>query len=191
WKDAYAGSNPAEYWAEICQSYFDCNRVNNWNHNSVATREQLKLYDPEGYELVRTTFRLTPKTDWRYRPLRKQPSVTAPPAKFGFHPYYVKFTWAREFPVLGSKHVSDEALLRANDVIRKMFAYRHDVLKAMIADGARLVVLGRKEKLSALPEFEKSRDSSDFDEVRYLDYEPKTKLMVAPEESVLSLPGDP
>src|SRR5262245_60301323 len=48
WKDAYAASNPAEYWAEICQSYFDCNRVNNWNHNSVGTREQLKLYDPEG-----------------------------------------------------------------------------------------------------------------------------------------------
>ena len=23
---------PAEYWAEIVQSYFDCNRVNNWNH---------------------------------------------------------------------------------------------------------------------------------------------------------------
>ena len=48
--------------------------------------------------------------------------------------------------MLGSKHVSDEALLKANDTIRKMFAYRHDILKAMIADGARLVVLGRKEK---------------------------------------------
>src|SRR5687767_6066716 len=32
WRHAYAASNPAEYWAEICQSYFDCNRVNNWNH---------------------------------------------------------------------------------------------------------------------------------------------------------------
>src|SRR6266851_75653 len=56
WKYAYAGSNQAEYWAEICQSYFDCNRVNNWNHNSIGTREQLKVYDPEGYELVRSTF---------------------------------------------------------------------------------------------------------------------------------------
>ena len=43
WKYAYTGSNPAEYWAEICQSYFDCNRVNNWNHAAVGTREQLKL----------------------------------------------------------------------------------------------------------------------------------------------------
>ena len=45
--------NQAEYWAEICQSYFDCNRVNNWNHGPIATREQLKQYDPDGYELVR------------------------------------------------------------------------------------------------------------------------------------------
>src|SRR5262245_44232899 len=126
WKNAYTASNPAEYWAEVCQSYFDCNRVNNWNHAGVGTREQLKLYDPEGYELVKTTFKLTPENDWRYRPLRVQPSVTAPPAKLKIDPYYTKFTYAREFVVLGSKQVSDEALLKANDIIRKMFAYRHD-----------------------------------------------------------------
>jgi hypothetical protein len=191
WKDVYADTNPAEYWAEICQSYFDCNRVNNWNHNSVGTREQLKLYDPDGYELVKTTFKLTPETDWRYQPLRRQPSVTPPPAKFKIHPYYAKFTYAREFIVLGSKHVSDKALLKANDTIRKMFAYRHDVLKAMIADGARLVVLGAKEKLSDLPEFTGARKKPGFDEVRYLDYAAEGKLMVVPEENVLGLAGEP
>jgi predicted metalloprotease with PDZ domain/dipeptidyl aminopeptidase/acylaminoacyl peptidase len=191
WKNAYTASNPAEYWAEICQSYFDCNRINNWNHNAVGTREQLKLYDPEGYELVKTTFKLTPKTDWRYRPLRRQPSVTPPPARFKVDPYYTKFTWAREFVVLGSSRVSDEALLRANDVIRKMFAYRHDVLKAMIADGARLVVLGRQERLSDLPEFKDAADRADFDAVRYCDYTPGRKLMVVPEENVLGLAGEP
>jgi hypothetical protein len=191
WKNAYTSSNPAEYWAEICQSYFDCNRVNNWNHNSVGTREQLKLYDPEGYELVKTTFNLPPEKDWRYKPLRVQPSVLAPPARFKAGPYYTKFTYAREFPVLGSKHVSDEALLKANDTVRKMFAYRHDVLKAMIEDGARLVVLGRGEKLSDLPELQEARKKPGFDEVRYLDYTPALKLMVVPEENVLRLPGEP
>ena len=93
--------------------------------------------------------------------------------------------------MLGSKHVSDEALLKANDTIRKMFAYRHDILKAMIADGARLVVLGRKEKLSDLPEFKDARDQAGFDEVRYLDYTPDLKLMVVPEENVLGLPEEP
>jgi dipeptidyl aminopeptidase/acylaminoacyl peptidase len=191
WKNAYTASNPAEYWAEICQSYFDCNRVNNWNHAAVGTREQLKLYDPDGYELVKTTFKLTPATDWRYQPPRRQPSVIAPPAKFKFDPYYTKFTSAREFPVLGSKQVRDEALLRANDIIRKMFAYRHDILKAMIADGARLVVLGRQEKLSDLPEFKDAKGQLGFDEVRYLDYTSNLKLMVVPEENVLNDSRDP
>jgi hypothetical protein len=190
WKDAYAGTNAAEYWAEICQSYFDCNRINNWNHASVATREQLKLYDRDGYELVRDTFRLGADKDWRYRPLRTQPSVLSPPSKFRIHRYYTKFTWAREFTVLGSKEVSGAALLKANDTVRKMFAYRHDILKAMIADGARLVVLGRKEKLSDLPEFEAARAQAGFDEVRFLDYAPNLKLMVVPEENVLGLPAD-
>jgi dipeptidyl aminopeptidase/acylaminoacyl peptidase len=191
WKNAYTGSNQAEYWAEICQSYFDCNRINNWNHASIGTREQLKQYDPEGYDLVRTTFKLTPANDWRYQPLRRQPSVIPPPAKFKMDPHYTKFSSAREFTVLGSKQVSDAALLKANDTIRKMFAYRHDILKAMIADGARLVVLGAKEKLSHLPEFKDSKDAAGFDEVRYLDYTPGLKLMVVPEENVLCLPNDP
>ncbi len=191
WKGAYAGSNPGEYWAEICQSYFDCNRINNWNHNHVATREQLKRYDPDGYDLVRTTFRLTAEHDWRLPALRKQPSVIPPPAGSKFDPYYTKLTLAREFPVLGSGRVGDEALLRANDAVRKMFAYRHDILKAMIADGARLVVLGRTEKLSDLPEFGASRSAGGFEEVRYWDYDPTLKLMVVPEENVLALPSDP
>jgi hypothetical protein len=191
WHNTYAASNPAEYWAEICQSYFDCNRVNNWNHGPVGTREQLKLYDPEGYDLVRTTFNLTPANDWRYQPLRRQPSVIAPPAKFKIDPYYTKFTFAREFTVLGSRHVRDEALLRANDTIRKLFAYRHDVLKALIADGARLVVLGRTEQLSDLPEFRDSKNEAGFDAVHYLDYTPGRKLLVVPEENVLGLPGEP
>ncbi|HVS39839.1 MAG TPA: hypothetical protein VMS17_30050 [Gemmataceae bacterium] len=191
WKNTYPGSNPAEYWAEICQCYFDCDRVNNWNHNAVGTREQLKQYDPDGYDLVRTTFQLSAENDWRYTPLRKQPSVIAPPAKFKIDPYYTKFTYAREFPVLGSKQVSDEALLAANDTIRKMFAYRHDILKAMIADGARLVVLGRKEKLSDLPEFQEAKTKAGFEEVRYFDYTPDLKLMVVPEENVLGMRSDP
>ncbi|MBX9582303.1 MAG: prolyl oligopeptidase family serine peptidase, partial [Gemmataceae bacterium] len=191
WRDTYAASNPAEYWAEVAQSYFDCNRVNNWNHGPVGTREQLKVYDPEGYELVRTTFNLSPANDWRYAPVRRQPSVIPPPARFKFDPYYTKLTLAREFPVLGSDKVSDEALLKANDTVRKMFAYRHDVLKAMIADGARLVVLGRGEKLSDLPEFRDAAGKGGFDNARYLDYAPDRKLMVVPEENVLGRAGDP
>jgi alpha-glucosidase len=191
WKWSYAASNPGEFWAEICQSYFDCNRVNNWNHGPVGTREQLKAYDPDSYELVRTTFNLGPEQDWRYKFLKVQPSVTAPPAKFKIDPWYTKFTWAREFTVLG-RSASDASLLKANDIIRKMFAYRHDILKAFMADGVKLVVLGRNEKLSDLPEYKAFKDVKDFDPLsRTLDYSPETKLLAVAEENVLANPRDP
>jgi len=37
WKIPTPAPTPAEFWAEICQSYFDCNRVNNWNHGPIGT----------------------------------------------------------------------------------------------------------------------------------------------------------
>jgi hypothetical protein len=204
-KDTYAGSNAAEYWAEIAQTYFDNNRIDNWNHGPIGRREQLKIYDPEGYELVRTTFNLGPGQDWRYRFLRKQPSVMAPPAKFKIDPYYTKFTWAREFTVLG-RQASDEALLKANDTIRKMFAYRHDILKALIADGVKLVVLGPQESLADLPECKTSSmgvppmnsgsragcPCYDLDHTaRFLDYTPQLKLLAVDQANVLADPEDP
>ena len=188
WKNAYAGSNPGEYWAEICQSYFDCNRVNNWNHGPTGTREQLRIYDPQGYELVRTVFNLNSGQDYRHQRLQKLPNVIPPPAKFKINPYYTKFTWAREFTVLG-KQASGAALLKANDTIRNMFAYRHDILKALIADGAKVVVLGPNEKLTDLPECAQLKPGRDFDPVaRSLAYTPEIKLLVVAEENVL---GDP
>jgi hypothetical protein len=190
YKNAYAGSNPGEYWAEIGQAYFDCNRVNNWNHGPVANREQLKAHDPEGYELCRSIFRLEPKQDWRYSWVQKLPNIMAPPAKFKIDPYYTKFTWAREFTVLG-REASDEALLKANDTIRKMFAYRHDVLKALIANGVKLVVLGPEESLAELPELKDSA-GKDVDRLaRTFDYSPDTKLLVVAEENIMGNPRDP
>jgi alpha-glucosidase len=190
YKDTYAIGNSSEYWAEIAQTYFDSNRVNNWNHGPIGRREQLKMYDPEGYELVRKTFDLSPDQDWRYGWLQTLPNVTAPPAKFDIDPYYTKFTWAREFTALG-RRASDKALLKANDTIRKMFAYRHDILKALIADGVKLVVLGPGERLSDLPEWETLVAEGIDHTARFLDYSPKTKLLVVAQENVLAERDDP
>ena len=188
WRNTYAGSNPGEYWAEVSQAYFDCGRANNWNHGPIARREQLKVYDPETYELVRTTFNLSAGQDWRYAWLQKLPNVIPPPPQFHVDPYYTKFTWAREFIVLG-RQASDEALLKANDTIRKMFAYRHDVLKALITEGVRLVVLGPQEGLADLPECQSLKQANGFDAgVRFLEYAPATKLIVVSEENVLGNP---
>jgi len=188
WKNTYAGSNAGEFWAEVAQSYFDCNRVNNWNHGPIGTREQLKVYDPETYELVRTTFNLSPAQDWRYAFVQKVPNIISPPARFKIDPYYTKFTWAREFPVVG-RGASDAALLKANDTVRKMFAYRHDILKALIADGVKLVVLARGEKVADLPEIKNGKNIDQL--ARMLDYTPETKLLVVGEENVLANPREP
>jgi hypothetical protein len=190
YKNAYAAGNPGEYWAEIAQSYFDCNRVNNWNHGPIGTREQLKIYDPEGYELARATFNLSPEHDWRYSWLQKLPNVGAPPARLKIDPYYTKFTWAREFTVIG-RGARDDALLKANDTIRMMFAYRHDILKALIADGVKLAVLGTHEKISDLPEYRDHKGRGIDPLARFLDYSPETKLIVVGQENVLGDPDEP
>ncbi|HKW28386.1 MAG TPA: hypothetical protein VJT54_03555 [Verrucomicrobiae bacterium] len=187
WKNTYTGSNPAEYWAEVCQAYFDCGRADNWNHGPIARREQLKIYDPEAYDLVKATFQLSSAQDWRYHWLQTLPNVAAPPARLHINPYYTKFTWADEFPVVG-RQASDAALLKANDTVCKMFAYRHDILKALINDGVKLVVLGRNERLADLPELKKLADTNIDWTIRFMDYTPETKLLVVPEENVL---GDP
>ncbi|MGC8640995.1 MAG: prolyl oligopeptidase family serine peptidase [Isosphaeraceae bacterium] len=190
YKNAYAAGSPGEYWAEIVQSYFDCNRVNNWNHGPIGTREQLKVHDPEGYELARTTFRLGPEHDWRYTPLRKLPSVTPPPARLKIDPFYTKFTWAREFHVVG-RGASDRALLKANDTVRKLFAYRHDLLKALLAAGVKLAILGPGETISQLPEYRGDQGSRIDRLPRYLEYSPETRTVVVGEENVLGDPDQP
>ena len=189
WKGTYAGSNQAEYWAEACQCYFDCGRANNWNHGPIARREQLKIYDPEVYELIKTTFNLSPAQDWRYHWLQQLPTVTAPPPQFKMDPYYAKFIWSDEFPVVG-RQASDEAMHQAHDVLCKMFTYRHDILKALINDGVKLVVLGTNENLSDLPELKNVTDTNIDLTIRFLDYSPELKLLVVPEENVLANPND-
>jgi hypothetical protein len=67
-----------------------------------------------------------------------------------------------------------------------MFAYRHDILKAMISDGARLVVLGRLGRLSDLPEFKDSPSEN-----KEAPYTPQRKVIVVAEPYVLNQVNDP
>lgn len=64
WKGTYAATNPAEYWAEGVQSWFDTNRPPDRVHNHVNTREELEEYDPELARLIADVFGEMP---WRYR----------------------------------------------------------------------------------------------------------------------------
>jgi alpha-glucosidase len=72
-----------------------------------------------------------------------------------------------------------------------MFAYRHDILKALIADGVKLVVLGPEESLSDLPEFKRKTAKNLDHTARFMDYSPELKLMVVAQENVLGDLNDP
>ncbi|MCK4293265.1 MAG: hypothetical protein KAY65_08710 [Planctomycetes bacterium] len=191
WNRAYAGSNRAEYWAEGVQSWYDANRQNNYNHNHVDTREELKAYDPDLAQLIAETFRHTDKTDWRYKPVAKQPQVTAPPESLKCDPFYKKYVRARGLPILSSQKVSDEALLEANYLIRQMFAYRHDILKAIIEADVRFVVIGVNENTTDIPEYADLKRKKRWDKSRQgPPYSPQRPIISCGEENLLNLPED-
>ena len=79
WKGKYAARNRMEYWAEGVQSWFDTNRENDFEHNHVNTRAELKKYDPHLAKLIQEIFG---DGKWRYqRPTNRKP---APPHLKGY-----------------------------------------------------------------------------------------------------------
>ncbi len=60
WLNTYAGSNPAEYFAEGVQDWFNVNAEaipSDGIHNGISTREELKEYDPTLYNIIRRYFK--------------------------------------------------------------------------------------------------------------------------------------
>jgi alpha-glucosidase len=192
WEKTYAGSNSAEYWAEAVQSYYDANRQNNWNHNYVNTREELEAYDPDLAKFVAETLRHTKKTDWRYKPLARQPRATTPPESLDCDPFYKQYVYCRSFSILSSEKVPEAALLEANYLIREMFAYRHDILKAMIDADVRLVVLGAHEQVTDLPDCQGDPMETPWDRGGggLIGQEPR-KILCVGQENLLPTRGDP
>jgi alpha-glucosidase len=59
WKDTYVATNPAEYWAEGAQAYFDCMRP----QFGANTREKLEKYDVDLFKLVDEVYK---QSKYRY-----------------------------------------------------------------------------------------------------------------------------
>ena len=93
WKDKYAGSNRAEYWAEAVQSFFNDNRQPDHDHNHVNTRKELFEYDPALAKLVQEVFG---DKKWEY----KKPALRKPTEVKHLNGYDVKnapkFEWPKE-----------------------------------------------------------------------------------------------
>jgi hypothetical protein len=70
WKGSYVVTNPAEYWAEGAQAYFDCMRP----QFGANTREKLEKYDPDLFALVDEVYR---KSAFRYLRYDRRDSTRA------------------------------------------------------------------------------------------------------------------
>ncbi len=99
WKDTYAITNRAEYWAEGTQSWFDTNRANDDQHNHVDTRDKLKEYDPALAALLNEVYG---DMDWRYTRAVTRLSLSH---LQGFNPEdSPKFEWPAELIELTKYH---------------------------------------------------------------------------------------
>ena len=107
WKGTYAATNPSEYWAEGVQSWFDCNRRNDPQHNDIATREKLKEYDPRLAALLAEVIK---DNAWRYTPpsRRKEPGHLA-----GFDRTKApRFVWPKELLEWNERNIGNASIRR-------------------------------------------------------------------------------
>jgi hypothetical protein len=71
WKGTSGVHGAADYWAAGVLAYFDAagqDSAPNDAPHPVATREQLKTYDPALWELVNATMAYDGHVDWRLTP---------------------------------------------------------------------------------------------------------------------------
>ncbi len=78
--------------------------------------------------------------------------IVAPPDSFGFDPFYKKYADAFGIPIISSEKVPNTALLMARDIVNYMLIKRMDIREALVARGARVLVMAETEMETDLPE---------------------------------------
>ncbi len=118
--------------------------------------------------------------------------VTAPPADLKADPFYKKYVSADGLPVLASEKVNDYALKEAAFLVTEMLALRPDVLKAMVASGSRLCIIGYQEFTTDLPGWQHMKPKDYWDaRARGMGGSKTDPLCSCAEENLLGYPGDP
>jgi hypothetical protein len=81
-------------------------------------------------------------------------------------PFYEKYLDADGVPILASSAPDDRALGLACELVHEMLGEREDVKRALIASGARFVIIGRDEGTAEIPEYGyRSRPQSERDAI--------------------------
>lgn len=86
-------------------------------------------------------------------PVPPRAVVAPPPAGLGIDPFYAKYLDAGGIPVIGSKRVPNEALVRARDIMLAMLERRPDVRAELEREGVRVGVIAYQEQITDLPEY--------------------------------------
>src|SRR5260221_13399145 len=96
----------------------------------------------------------------------KLPPVIPPPEAFfaKFRPadqdagrkFYKKYIDVNGLPVAASGDVTDEALQRTYHIVTHLLAARPDIIQAMITNGTRLIIIGKDQVYTDMPEYRNS-----------------------------------
>lgn len=106
-------------------------------------------------------------------------------------PFYQKVV-SGSLPVVGSKTVTDNALIEAAWIVSKMLAGRDDVVKAMNESRVRVVVMAATEYTTDVPEHSRMKTKQFWDRrARGLGATPSNPAVSCGEENLLDYPGDP
>ena len=126
------------------------------DHQTVSAADDNKAATSTANEMNR---------DW----LKGLPAVTAPPESL-FEKYregddrdvarnfYKKYIDVKGLAVVASGDVSDEALQRTYYIVTHLLAGRPDVLDAMGKHGTRLIIIGKDQVYTDMPEYRHSRN---------------------------------
>lgn len=130
WKDTYAAVNHSEYFAEGVQSWFECNRTNDAQHNHINTRDQLREYDPALAKLVQEIFGDRP---WRYRKPAIRPAAENTHL-VGFDPEQAPtFAWPDELLEWNRQHVLKNPKPEAETKELPLLPFRTDSISHPVA----------------------------------------------------------
>ena len=113
-------------------------------------------------------------------------------AKFKLDEFYQKHIDVGGLPIVGSKQVSDAAILEAAWIVKKMIGHRPDLLKAMADNNTRLAVMAYNEFTTDVPEHRHLRSRVFWDRrARGLGATPSAPAVSCAEENLLCHPNDP
>ncbi|MDJ0522401.1 MAG: hypothetical protein QNJ90_10065 [Planctomycetota bacterium] len=106
--------------------------------------------------------------------------------------FYQKHVDVHGFPVLGSKKVSDHALLEAAWIIERMVGERRDLLKTLAKAKVRCCVMAHDEVTTDVPEHMTLEPGKWWDKrARGLGASKERPCVSCAEENLLEYPGDP